>query len=78
MKPVRPLKVLSELAVAARAARYIRGFTLAEVSAGTGIPVWQLVAFERGSTGLEADDFGALWKFLSDSPRRLVLRDEEK
>ena len=78
MKPVKPLRVLNEFQVAARAARYIRGFTIAEVAAGTGIPGWQLVAFERGSTELEADEFGALWKFLSDSPRRLVLRDEEK
>ena len=75
MKPVRPLKVLSKFQVAGRAARLLQGFTLAETSAGTGIPQWRLVAFEQGITELDADEFGALWRFLRDTPPLRVPRE---
>jgi len=53
---------------ALRGARAVRGFSLRQVSEGTGISVWRLGHFEKGSLRPAPSEFAKIWWFLSSEP----------
>jgi hypothetical protein len=56
------------IAIALRAVRQIRGYSLTDVSQGSGVPVRRLAAFEEERRTPTASEFSKVWSFLSSDP----------
>jgi len=59
-----PTTAALEFATALRAGRLLRGYTLKQVSAATGIPSWRLTSLERGDDAPVFEEFVTVWTFL--------------
>jgi transcriptional regulator with XRE-family HTH domain len=60
--------VPTTFAVAIRAARFLRGYTLGDLAERTGVPTARISSFERGSAKPMPEEFGKLWAALSTDP----------
>lgn len=64
--PARPpVRDLTDVQTALRAARLIRNYTLREVADATGVHTSRLSAFERGIAPPTPAEFGCIWRFLA-------------
>jgi ribosome-binding protein aMBF1 (putative translation factor) len=57
--------VPEQYAAAIRGGRAARGYSVRQVSEGTGIPVWRITSLERGQITPKPGEFSKLWSFLS-------------
>jgi hypothetical protein len=57
------------LGLALRTARLVRGLSLRELAAASGIPQRRLNAFEKGTCAPPPDEFYLVWEYLSDDGR---------
>jgi hypothetical protein len=64
-----PLFVPEKFVSALRGGRVLQGYTVGQVSRGTGIPTWRIRAFEAGLQP-SVEEFAQLWDFLSTDPKR--------